>query len=112
MLFPGEKKPLSKLLKQELPLKLDIEHELVGRPGHGKPSVKRKVRIPYEAFTRDADDCPPSERRSATKLLKNYLCENEKALDLPKNWQNDSFGLAYLTFMMCSVRSFKDAEQV
>ena len=69
-------------------MKLDIEHEIVGtaQPGSGRATVKRKVKIPYEAFPRDADDCPQSERRSAAKILKSYLTENEKELNLPHNW--------------------------
>ena len=41
-------------------MKLDIEHEIAGtvQPGSGRATVKRKVKIPYEAFPRDADDCP------------------------------------------------------
>jgi len=50
LLFPGEKKPISKLLSAELPLKVDIEHEYVPlnpEIGPDGEPVKKKVTIPF-----------------------------------------------------------------
>ena len=51
-LFPGESKPISKLLAQELPLQLDVSHELESEendPADGS-KVKKTVTIPYSEF--------------------------------------------------------------
>lgn len=52
-LFPGESKPITKLLEQELPLKLDIEHDYISTElsPDGKP-VKKKLVIPYAELSK------------------------------------------------------------
>jgi hypothetical protein len=52
-MFPGEKKPLSRLLREELPLKQDVEfeHELEEKGPDGK-NIKKKVVIPYAEFSK------------------------------------------------------------
>ena len=88
LLFPGEAKPLGRLCRHTGPLKLDIEHELVvpAPAGSGETSVKCKVKIPFSAIQQHRDS-PAQEKISSFKLLKQYLVENEKKLNLPKNWQ-------------------------
>ena len=52
-MFPGEKKPISRLLREELPLKMDIEfeHETQEKGPDGK-NIKQKFVIPFEDFSK------------------------------------------------------------
>ena len=57
-LFPGEAKPISKLLSLDLPLKLDIEYEYDTEekdPADTSKKLKRKVVIPYSELEKIVD---------------------------------------------------------
>jgi len=112
LLFPGEKKPISKLLSAaELPLRVDIEHEYVPLnpeigPDDGEP-IKRKVTIPFA----ELDKIDASATRGKYKFLLNYLKQRESELQLPKEWQ-DSAMMQSLLFMVCTVKAFTTPQAI
>ena len=58
-LFPGETKPITKLLTAELPLKLDIEYEYdtdEKDPADNSKKLKRKIVIPYSEVSQIVDN--------------------------------------------------------
>ena len=86
-LFPGESMPIKKLLEQELPLKLDIEHEYnsteIGADGK---NVKKKLVIPYAELSQFDE----SDTQGAYTFLTDYLKRHQEELKLPtdvSNWE-------------------------
>ena len=70
LLFPGETKPITKLLAQELPLKLDLVYEMEAEnPVAGGPVLKHTLRIPYSELSK----IEGVGERTAYKFLMNYL---------------------------------------
>jgi len=102
LLFPGETKPITKLLSSETPLQLDIEYSFGGRDSEGVVR-ELKIKIPHS----DLSSLRSQGERSTYKFLVSYLKEREAEIGLQKNWlENETAMLNVVIFMICAVRTF------
>ena len=103
-LFPGETRPLEKLLAAELPLKLDIQHEYETEEKNPDGTrVKHTIVIPYAELAKFEFGA----RHSAYNFLVDFVSQRKEELKIegdPSSWPV----LQELLFAVCAVRTFTD----
>lgn len=106
-LFPGEAKPISKLLSLDLPLKLDIEYEYDTEekdPADASKKLKRKVVIPYSELEKIVDT---GSSHQAYDFLIAFIKERQSELKIQgdvRDWPH----LQQMLFSVCAVRNLND----
>ena len=107
-LFPGETKPITKLLSTEMPIKLDIEYEYETDekdPTDESKKLKNKFVIPHSEWSKIEYDA--SKPHQSYDFLVGYVASRQHELKVKgdiREWPH----LQQMLFSVCAVRSLTD----
>lgn len=106
-MFPGETKPITKLLAATFPLKLDIDYEFETEekdPADPSKKLKRRLVIPHAELSKIGNSDQPSQ---VLCFLLAYIKERQSELKIEgdlMNWPH----LQQLLVSICALRSLYD----